>query len=92
MQSHHKRLGALFALAAIATVSSASVAAPPDPAPPQNPAAADTDAPKVRPAVHHVAMSNAQRDAALLQAELQRLRAEAAMCRDGVGRRADADR
>ena len=82
-------LVALFALAAC----SAAVAAPPDPAPPRSAAALDDEErPKIRPAVHHVAPTEHQRDMARLMGELQRLRAEVAMCRDGAGPKADRDR
>ena len=72
-------LVALFALAAC----SAAVAAPPDPAPPRAASALDDeDRPKIRPAVHHVAPTEHQRDMARLMGELQRLRAQAGMCQD----------
>ena len=50
----------------------------------QKPASAldDEDPPKKRPAVHHVAQTDEQRDIQALRAEVQRLRAEAAACRD----------
>lgn len=72
---------ALFALVA----ASGAAAAPPDPAPPRQASALDDeDRPKIRPAIHHVQPTDAQRDMAALRAEVQRLRANALMCQDIV--------
>lgn len=81
------RLPVLFAACAIAGLScSSSVAAPPDPAPPRSAASLDDeDRPKIRPAVHHVKPTDEQRDIKALRDEVQLLRAEVAMCRDGSG-------
>ena len=70
---------ALFAL----TAAASAIAAPPDPAPPRQASALDDeDRPKIRPAIHHVQPTEAQRDAAALRAELQRLRAQVGICQD----------
>jgi len=63
-------VSAIFAISAAA----ASVAAPADITPPMTPALLDNDAPKIRPAVHHVKPTDQQRDIDLLRAEVQRLR------------------
>ncbi len=73
----------LVSTCGMAVSSIQAVAAPPDPAPPRAASSLDDeDRPKIRPAVHHVAPTEHQRDMARLMGELQRLRAEASMCRD----------
>lgn len=75
------RASLLFAAAA--ALSAAAIAAPPDPAPPRHASALDDeDRPKIRPAIHHVQPTEAQREAAALRAELQRLRAQVGICQD----------
>lgn len=72
MRNLSRKSPGLMAISCLCFISAALAAIPPE--------ASDTDKPKVRPAVHHVAPTDQQRDLDALKAEVQRLRAEVERC------------
>lgn len=72
MRNLSRKSAGLLAIACLCFIGAAVAAIPLE--------ASDTDRPKVRPAVHHVAPTDQQRDLDALKAEVQRLRAEVERC------------